>query len=69
MHMQDRIAALELQSKRLKSQLAANAGEEYLLDLLLDDKMKDLPERLQSVHVSPRGSKHWTLMLTFIQKL
>ena len=58
MRMQDRIAALELQCKRLKSQLAANAGEEYLLELLLDDKMKDLPERLQSVHASPHRPKH-----------
>ncbi|KAF8518778.1 hypothetical protein JB92DRAFT_2901673 [Gautieria morchelliformis] len=44
----DRIAALELESKRLKSQLAANAGEDYLLELILGEKLKDLPERLQA---------------------
>jgi E3 ubiquitin-protein ligase BRE1 len=47
--IQDRIAALELESKRLKSQLAANAGEDYLLELILSEKLKDLPERLQYV--------------------
>ncbi|KAF8577106.1 BRE1-domain-containing protein [Ramaria rubella] len=44
----DRITALELESKRLKSYIAANAGDENLLELLLDDKLKDLPERLRT---------------------
>ncbi|KIJ49660.1 hypothetical protein M422DRAFT_66121 [Sphaerobolus stellatus SS14] len=44
----DRIAALELEVKRLKSELAANTGNEQLLDLILGDQLATLPERLQS---------------------
>ncbi|KAF8520418.1 hypothetical protein BU17DRAFT_89013 [Hysterangium stoloniferum] len=43
----DRIAALELESKRLKSHLAANAGQEDVLELILSDKLANLPELLR----------------------
>ncbi|GJJ06320.1 hypothetical protein Clacol_000511 [Clathrus columnatus] len=44
----DRIAALECEVKRLKSQLAANAGNESLLELILGDQLTDLPDTLRS---------------------
>ena len=45
---QERIAAFEIESKRLKSSLAANAGQGDVLELLLGDKRRELPERLRS---------------------
>lgn len=45
------MAALESEVKRLKSQLAANTGNEYLLELILGDKLADLPDTLRFVEL------------------
>lgn len=57
LNFQDHIAALELECRRLKSELAANAGDSNLFELVLGDRLSDLPERLQFVYAQ---SHHWT---------